>query len=599
MVFEYIKGGELFNLISKKSRLNSNETCLYLYQIINAVEYLHLNKISHRDLKPENILLSSNSALIKVIDFGLATETVSNCELSTQCGSPNYSSPEMLIGNKYDGHLVDIWSIGIIAYVMICGYLPFEDSNEKNLIKKILKGKYDFPYYTPFIFRDFIKKTLIVNPKNRMTIHQMKEHTVYKHGKALFFRENDIYQENNTLNPIIHEETFKRTIEYLSNHNIIKDISISLSTERDWDEDPVFKIVYDKILTCSNWKRFLLDINDRDSHFNITEKKENKVYSPQDIIRRLRMLNINERYKSLMKKLNKRNERSASVNSHNIISEPNSEMNSLNHTIAHEHEHEHEVSYEKVKKRSFKSPNPIHRTINLNIVNHHLSNNFYTPRGKGREENSTSLIRSKKQHKESCNDNIIRNNFSPVNYKVINHKHHLTDHTPHMTNYNKRALKIVPLANIYMTLVPSLTKHESSTIKTNPMNKIKPLKTASPSSISISLREKNHNSLMNSSKQFCNYYKASNTPKVINTHFNKHIELSIEKDTVALFKTKQAYDDNNTGRDKKKSNKIIRKGMPINTSKGRGVSCNHYLSHNSKISLLNYFVLLHNGNKCK
>lgn len=582
----------MFTLISKKTRLNSNETCLYLYQIINAVEYLYLNKISHRDLKPENILLSSYSTLLKVIDFGLATETIDNSELSTQCGSPNYSSPEMMKGNKYDGHLVDIWSIGIIAFVMICGYLPFEDSNEKNLIKKITKGKYDFPHYTPFIFRDFIKKTLMVNPRNRMTISQMKEHTVYKHGKALFFREIIIYQENNRLDPIIHEEIQKRTINYIISNNINKNIDQYDKSERE--NDPIYKIVYDKILTGSNWKKFLLEINDKDIGFNCTEKKENEIISPQDIIRRLRMLNINDRYKSSIRQSNGRNDRSVSLNTRKLIPGLNSGMTSLNHTITHE------ISYDKDKISWLKRPNTIQRAVNLKIVNHNVASNKcnyipMTPRGE-ENNNSTSYRAKKHKHKKCIHKNIIRNRLSPANLKVINHKHHLTEHAADLKNSSKKVVKKEPIKDMCLTLKSSHHKELSPSIKTMTNNKIKPFKAADPETVSISFRGKTQNVSINTSKCNYNYYKgSSNTPKAFNTHFNKNIKLSSDKDIVLSLDRKELYKEDNR-RDKKKSNKIIRKGISINSNRGKSESTNHYLSQSSKISLLNnYFGLVNNN----
>ena len=99
---------------------------------MNAVEYMHSLNIMHRDLKPENILIIKEKGKfkIKLIDFGLSNFYSNSNKLKTACGSPSYAAPEMLLGTKYDGLKADIWSLGIVLYAMVCGYLPFEDDNE-------------------------------------------------------------------------------------------------------------------------------------------------------------------------------------------------------------------------------------------------------------------------------------------------------------------------------------------------------------------------------------------------------------------------------------------------------------------------------------
>ena len=111
---------------------------------MQGVKYLHDNNIVHRDLKPENVMISDDQT-IKIIDFGLGRYYGENQKLGTSCGSPCYAAPEMVSGNKYVPAQVDIWSSGIILYGMLCGCLPFEDSNYKTLYAKVLKGKYEVP----------------------------------------------------------------------------------------------------------------------------------------------------------------------------------------------------------------------------------------------------------------------------------------------------------------------------------------------------------------------------------------------------------------------------------------------------------------------
>jgi len=149
IVMEYCSKGELFNYIVNKQRLNENEASFFFYQLINGLEYIHSIGISHRDIKPENLLLTYNH-ILKIIDFGLSNYYKENISkyLQTPCGSPCYSSPEMVSGKAYDGFKVDIWSCGIVLFAMLCGYLPFDDkSDDKIIFKKIVECEVKYPFF--------------------------------------------------------------------------------------------------------------------------------------------------------------------------------------------------------------------------------------------------------------------------------------------------------------------------------------------------------------------------------------------------------------------------------------------------------------------
>ena len=175
IVQEYASGKELFNYITSKKRLDDKEACKYFQQIISGIEYIHKLQIAHRDIKPENMLLTSSKD-IKIVDFGLSNTYKKGGLLSTACGSPCYAAPEMLSGKKYKGLSVDIWSCGVVLYVMLCGYLPFEDVNNESLYKKIIAGKYTIPDFVSKPAKDLIKKILETNPKKRVTIPEIKKH---------------------------------------------------------------------------------------------------------------------------------------------------------------------------------------------------------------------------------------------------------------------------------------------------------------------------------------------------------------------------------------------------------------------------------------
>jgi len=147
MIFDLITGGELFEDIVAREFYSERDASRCIQQILEAVNYCHRNNIIHRDLKPENLLLASKStgAAIKLADFGLAVETVSdNVEYFGFAGTPGYLSPEVIKKEKY-GKAVDVWAIGVILYILLVGYPPFWNDDTKLLYEAIKKGEYNFP----------------------------------------------------------------------------------------------------------------------------------------------------------------------------------------------------------------------------------------------------------------------------------------------------------------------------------------------------------------------------------------------------------------------------------------------------------------------
>lgn len=220
---ELAKGGELFNYIINKRRLNENEAAYFFYQIINGIEYMHKNNVVHRDLKPENLLLTEDK-IIKIIDFGLSNEFFPGSVLKTPCGSPCYAAPEMVLGKKYSGIKIDIWSTGIILYAMTCGYLPFEDKKNEILFKKIIDCDCEFPNHLSSVVKDLIKKILVTNPRDRATIDDIKKHHFYNQGKMIFYKEQKYCLENTFQN---------KEIELLINQKIITELNNKLNENYD------------------------------------------------------------------------------------------------------------------------------------------------------------------------------------------------------------------------------------------------------------------------------------------------------------------------------------------------------------------------------
>ena len=176
LIQEYVEGKELLEYLNKKGNLKEIEACKFFHQIISGLDYLHKCCIAHRDFKPENILLTNNNEILKIIDFGLSNIYKKGQLLKTGCGSPCYVPPEMINEENYNGALSDIWSAGIILYLMLCGKLPFYDDDNQILYEKILSGKFETPDFLSDNAKDILSKLLELDPKKRINFDEIKNH---------------------------------------------------------------------------------------------------------------------------------------------------------------------------------------------------------------------------------------------------------------------------------------------------------------------------------------------------------------------------------------------------------------------------------------
>ena len=186
IVMELMSGGELFDRIVEKECYNEHETRVAFRDVTNALIYLHDQGIVHRDLKPENLLYGSkkDDAALKIADFGLASIIDDGQLLHSACGTPGYVAPEILKKNKKKkkgyGLPVDMWSLGVILYILLSGCPPFYQEDQNELFAAIIEGDYDFP--SPDWDEvsdeaiDLVKKLLTLNPKKRLTAKQVLEH---------------------------------------------------------------------------------------------------------------------------------------------------------------------------------------------------------------------------------------------------------------------------------------------------------------------------------------------------------------------------------------------------------------------------------------
>ncbi|MBA0811092.1 hypothetical protein Gohar_003023 [Gossypium harknessii] len=209
IVLEFVTGGELFNKIASRGRFKEDEARKYFQQLIHAVDYCHSRGVYHRDLKPENLLLDANGVL-KVSDFGLSAlpqQVGDDGLLHTTCGTPNYVAPEVINNKGYHGAKADLWSCGVILFVLMAGYLPFEHPNLMGLYKKvavlssfrfiflllqsksccvityqIFKADFDCPPWFSSSAKKLIKRILDPNPLTRITVAEIIENEWFKKG---------------------------------------------------------------------------------------------------------------------------------------------------------------------------------------------------------------------------------------------------------------------------------------------------------------------------------------------------------------------------------------------------------------------------------
>ncbi|KNE67098.1 CAMK/CAMK1 protein kinase [Allomyces macrogynus ATCC 38327] len=181
LVMELVTGGELFDRIVERGHYTESDAAKIVYEILRGVQYLHRLNICHRDLKPENLLFydATPGSRIMISDFGLSKIFDDVQLMRTACGTPGYVAPEVLRREGYQKQ-VDMWSIGVITYILLCGYPPFYEENNHALFQQIMSGHYEFdsPYWDNISFeaKNFVQRLLLVDPTVRMTAQQALEH---------------------------------------------------------------------------------------------------------------------------------------------------------------------------------------------------------------------------------------------------------------------------------------------------------------------------------------------------------------------------------------------------------------------------------------
>jgi len=193
MIMEYAAGGEILDYLITHGKLPEREARRFFAQVVSAMQYCHKLHVIHRDLKAENLLLDANCN-IKIIDFGLSNAYVPGELMKTFCGSPTYAAPELIHRKNYVGPPVDVWSMGVLLYVLVCGKLPFEGADLRSLLLKSVNAEYTIPPHVSLECAEIIRSMLVVDPEERATLEEICRHNCLR-GTSVYVPPPDADRE--------------------------------------------------------------------------------------------------------------------------------------------------------------------------------------------------------------------------------------------------------------------------------------------------------------------------------------------------------------------------------------------------------------------
>jgi serine/threonine-protein kinase SIK3 len=226
LVTEFCAGGEIFDQLVANGRMTEQIARNYFDQIIDAVDFLHQNGIVHRDLKAENLLLSADLKCVKLADFGFSNYYSREALLSTWCGSPPYAAPELFEGRHYCGPKADVWSLGVVLYVLVCGALPFDGHTLQSLKSRVLSGKFRIPYFMSCDCEHLIRHMLITDPDKRFSLQQIKVHKWMRLSNINSINNKDCEQTIETIDTTIDDTIDMSIIDWVSRELSIDSLEV-------------------------------------------------------------------------------------------------------------------------------------------------------------------------------------------------------------------------------------------------------------------------------------------------------------------------------------------------------------------------------------
>ena len=554
IIMEYCEKGELFDYIVEKERLNPTEASMFFYQLINGVSYIHKQGFAHRDLKPENLLLTKDK-ILKIIDFGLCHDFNNKKFLKTKCGSPSYAAPEILKGFPYDGFKTDIWCCGIILYAMLCGYLPFDGDDNQEIFQSIVECEPEFPDFLEDDSINLLIWLLDPEPKDRITIHEIKNHPFYLKGKYYYGIQYDESED-------ITEE---------SDNNEMKNNFVNFNSDRKKIGFSTIRKNKGNIYTFNNIKRLKMKNNIR---------FKNNIY--QNIFNNIVNLNEEEQNKNIK------------------IKQSPYLLTSFNKQNANESENNDKNNNTKIKQQNIVTEGNQNKSHKNNLIN---NNNMIQSKNEKKELSFIKANKCNSKSNEKKNDSNKKNeNNSDVNkynqYKSLDIKERKLNINHNKINNkltNEKVKNIITSKNIEKAnnikdkLIPDqldffqkflINKNKADSLEKSPIRSIG----INCNLILTKNKEKNKDILNVKEEINKNEEREESSGKK-----NKN-KISI-KDRIILTQKRKIFDSI-----KKESNNIFGNKINIISSPAQNIN-NYYQRNQKKNKILNSIFDFNNNNK--